>query len=169
MKPLAASDPDPSIHVTPPMSTTLDLERFLPYQLSVLSNRISQDIANLYQTRHSLSVTEWRMIAVLAQHPGISAGEAAERTAMDKVAISRAVASLTESGRVTRETHSDDRRRAVLRLTPAGQAIHDEVAPLALAYEQRLLDGLSADERLALDSLLGRVAELERATRGNRS
>ena len=88
---------------------------------------------------------------------------------MDKVAISRAVASLTESGRVTRETHSDDRRRAVLRLTPAGQAIHDEVAPLALAYEQRLLDGLSADERLALDSLLGRVAELERATRGNRS
>ena len=151
------------------MSTTLDLERFLPYQLSVLSNRISQDIANLYQTRHSLSVTEWRMIAVLAEHPGISAGEAAERTAMDKVAISRAVASLTESGRVTRETHSDDRRRAVLRLTPAGQAIHDEVAPLALAYEQRLLDGLSADERLALDSLLGRVAELERATRGNRS
>ena len=44
------------------MSTTLDLERFLPYQLSVLSNRISQDIADLYQTRHSLSVTEWRMI-----------------------------------------------------------------------------------------------------------
>ncbi|MEZ5464702.1 MAG: MarR family transcriptional regulator [Lysobacteraceae bacterium] len=147
------------------MPTTLDLERFLPYQLSVLSNRISQDIAELYQTRHALGMTEWRVIAVLAQHPGISAGEAAERTAMDKVAISRAVASLTESGRVTRDTHEGDRRRAVLRLTKAGQAIHDEVAPLALAYEQRLLEDLSGDERAALNQLLHRVADLERAAR----
>ena len=149
------------------MPTTLDLERFLPYQLSVLSNRISQDIAELYQTRHALGMTEWRVIAVLAEHPGISAGEAAERTAMDKVAISRAVASLTESGRVTRDTHEGDRRRAVLRLTPAGQAIHDDVAPLALAYERRLLDGLSDGERQALVALLSRIAELELATRGN--
>ena len=150
------------------MPRTLDLERFLPYQLSVLSNRISQDIAELYQTRHALSMTEWRVIAVLAQHPGISASETAERTAMDKVAISRAVASLTESARVTRETHEGDRRRAVLRLTKAGQAIHDEVAPLALSYERRLLEGLSDDERAALDQLLHRVADLERAARSRR-
>lgn len=143
----------------------LDLECFLPYQLSVLSNRISQDIADLYQMRHALSMTEWRVIAVLAQHPGISAGEAAERTAMDKVAISRAVASLTESGRVTRDTHAGDRRRAVLRLTAAGQAIHEEVAPLALAYEQRLLQDLSGEERAALSQLLHRIADLERAAR----
>ena len=146
-------------------NTSLNLEHFLPYQLSVLSNRISQDIAELYQTRHALGMTEWRVIAVLAQHPGISAGEAAERTAMDKVAISRAVASLTGSGRVTRDTHEGDRRRAVLRLTPAGKAIHDDVAPLALAYERRLLEGLSADERAALNQLLHRVADLERAAR----
>ena len=147
------------------MPSRLDLEHFLPYQLSVLSNRISQDIAELYQTRHALGMTEWRVIAVLAQHPGISAGEAAERTAMDKVAISRAVASLTESGRVTRDTHEGDRRRAVLRLTKVGQAIHDDVAPLALAYERQLLDGLSGEERAALSQLLHRVADLERAAR----
>lgn len=147
------------------MSTSLHLERFLPYRLSVLSNRISQDIADLYQQRYDLSVTEWRVIAVLAQHPGISAGEAADRTAMDKVAISRAVASLVDAGRVSRNTHVDDRRRAVLALTEAGQAIHDEVAPLALDYESRLLESLDPDERALLDRLLDRVEELERASR----
>ena len=40
-----------------------------------------------------------------------------------------------------------------------------EVAPLALAYQQRLLDGLADDERAALDRLLTRLETLELATR----
>ena len=69
----------------------LNLEHFLPYRLSVLSNRVSADIARFYQNRFGLSVTEWRAMAVLGRFPGISAMEVAERTAMDKVAVSRAV------------------------------------------------------------------------------
>jgi len=45
----------------------LELDRFLPYRLSVLSNRISQDIAALYGTRFGLTVTEWRILAVLGR------------------------------------------------------------------------------------------------------
>ena len=87
----------------------LDLEHFLPYRLSVLSNRISQDIARLYADRFGLGITEWRVLAVLGRHPGISAREVAERTAMDKVAVSRAVASLLAAGRITRDTASGAR------------------------------------------------------------
>jgi DNA-binding MarR family transcriptional regulator len=78
----------------------LELERFLPYRLSVLSNRLSNAIARSYEQRFQLSVTEWRVIAVLGRFPGLSANEVAERTAMDKVAVSRAVARLLESGRL---------------------------------------------------------------------
>ena len=39
------------------------------------------------------------------------------------------------------------------------------LTPLALEYERRLLDGLQADERSALDRLLTRMEERERATR----
>ncbi|KAA2285389.1 MarR family winged helix-turn-helix transcriptional regulator [Arenimonas fontis] len=143
----------------------LDLEHFLPYRLSVLSNRISQDIARLYADRFGLAVTEWRVLAVLGRHPGLSAREVAERTAMDKVAVSRAIASLVEAGRLLREVDHGDRRRAVLRLSPAGEAIYRQVAPLALAYQSRLLEGLGEDERAALDRLLTRMEELELATR----
>src|SRR5690625_7768560 len=77
----------------------LKLEKFLPYQLSVLSNLMSHGIALTYEERFELSVTEWRVIALLGRHPGITATEVARRAAMDKVAVSRAVARLPAAGR----------------------------------------------------------------------
>ncbi len=136
----------------------LELEQFLPYRLSVLSNRVSQEIARLYADRFALNVTEWRLLAVLGRYPDLSATELAERTAMDKVAVSRAVASLVAEGRLTRKVDGHDRRRARLRLSAKGYRIYDEVAPLALAYEQKLLSSLDAAERSTLDALLSRLA-----------
>ena len=135
----------------------LELEHFLPYRLSVLSNRISQEIAGLYAERFALNVTEWRLLAVLGRYPDLSATELAERTAMDKVAISRAVASLVAEGRLTRKVDGDDRRRARLRLSAKGYRIYDQVAPLAMQYEQRLYAKLDAGERTQLEALLSRL------------
>ncbi|MEO8459433.1 MAG: MarR family winged helix-turn-helix transcriptional regulator [Dokdonella sp.] len=143
-----------------PLHNTLELDRFLPYRLSVLSNRISQTIAHLYETRFGLGVTEWRVMAVLGRYPRLSANEVAERTAMDKVAVSRAVNRMIEDGRLVRETHDNDRRRSVLELSDAGYTVYDEVAPLALDYERRLLAALSTDERSELDRLLSQLDQI---------
>ena len=145
--------------------TVLELDRFLPYRLSVLSNRISQDLASLYAERFDLNVTEWRVMAVLGRYPDLSATEVAERTAMDKVAVSRALTSLFDDGRLRRRTHGKDRRRSVLALSAKGLRVYDEIVPLALAYERRLLEGLPEDERAALHRLLSRMDERELATR----
>lgn len=139
----------------------LNLEHFLPYRLSVLSNRVSSAIAREYSQRFGLGVTQWRVIAVLGRYPDLSANEVAQRTAMDKVAVSRAVASLVAAGHLQREVHDDDRRRSVLRLSEAGYRIFDEVAPLALAFEQRVLEGMDAAERTLLFRLLDKLDELE--------
>jgi DNA-binding MarR family transcriptional regulator len=136
----------------------LELEHFLPYRLSVLSNRISQEIARLYAERFALNVTEWRLLAVLGRYPDITATELVERTAMDKVAVSRAVASLVDDGRLTRKVDGDDRRRTRLRLSAEGYRIYDEVAPLALQYQQRLLAELSGDDRALLEALLSKLS-----------
>lgn len=149
----------------PPEHAVLELDRFLPYRLSVLSNRISQDIARLYGERFALNVTEWRILAVLGRYPDLSATQVAERTAMDKVAVSRAVTSLLASGRLKRRLHGQDRRRSMLQLSAKGYRVYDEVAPLALDYERRLLEGLRDDERAAIDRLLTRMEEGERAAR----
>src|SRR5690606_29010525 len=86
---------------------------------------------------------------------GLSAAEVAERTRMDAVAVSRAVARLLAAGRLRRTTSRDDRRRSVLTVSAAGAAVYREVAPIALGYERDLLASLGPDERTALDRVLG--------------
>ena len=142
----------------PPRHAELALERFLPYRLSVLSNRISSAIAREYSQRFGLTVTEWRVMAVLGRYPGLSASKVAQRTAMDKVAVSRAVARLLERGLVSRDIHGDDRRRSVLALTDEGFRVYDEVAPMVIEYHQRMLEPLTEEERTMLDRLIDKLA-----------
>lgn len=132
----------------------LVLDAFLPYRLSVLANRASAALARLYADRFGIGIPEWRAMAVLGMGEPLSAGQVAERTAMDKVRVSRALAALAAKGLVERAADAADRRRAVLRLSPAGAAVHGEIVPLALAYERRLLAGLSPEERRELDRLM---------------
>jgi DNA-binding MarR family transcriptional regulator len=133
---------------------TLALDGFLPYRLSVLSNVVSAAIAAHYATRFSLSIPEWRVMAVLAMEPGLSAAEVAARTAMDKVAVSRAVSSLMRARRLERRVAAGDRRRSVLQLSAAGVSVYEKVVPVALHYERSLLQPLSATDRRHLDRLL---------------
>lgn len=138
----------------------LELERFLPYRLSILSNRVSQAIARTYQDRFALSMTEWRVMAILARYDseGLSAREVALRTEMDKVAVSRALTRLVAGRRVARKTHAGDKRRSVLRLSAAGWKVHDAIAPLAREHERTMVAELTADEQRALESILDKLA-----------
>jgi len=145
--------------LAPPEHAPIELEHFLPYRLSILSNKVSQAIADDYQKRYDLSVTEWRVMAVLARFEGLSAREVAERTAMDKVAVSRALARLVEAGRVTRDMHDGDKRRSVLALSEAGWKVHDEVAPMARAREREVLAKLDAEERIWLKRILDKLQD----------
>ena len=100
-------------------------------------------------------------MAVLGRYGAMTANSVVERTAMDKVRVSRAVARLLAHGRVTRRTDPEDRRRAILDLTPEGRAVYAKVVPLVLSVERELLGELSPEERAALDQLLHK---LERCT-----
>jgi DNA-binding MarR family transcriptional regulator len=131
----------------------LDLERFLPYRLSVLSNTVSTRIAQAYAGQFGLSIPEWRVVAVLARYPGLTASGVAERTAMDKVMVSRAVSRLLKSGRVARRTGAD-RRASHLALSAKGRAIYARVVPVALGLEEQLLSALSAEEQASLRGAL---------------
>ena len=57
-------------------------------------------IANAYEQEFGLTIPEWRVLAVLARYPNLSAIEVSERAAMDKVAVSRAVQSLIAAKRI---------------------------------------------------------------------
>jgi DNA-binding MarR family transcriptional regulator len=96
-------------------------------------------------------------MAVLGRFAPLSANEVCNRTAMDKVRVSRAVEKLRSSSLVEHAVDARDRRRSRLRLSAAGQRIHDAIVPMGLAAEALLLDGLSPAEKRTLDRLLGRL------------
>ncbi|GHF26874.1 MarR family transcriptional regulator [Kordiimonas sediminis] len=143
------------------IDSPLKLHNFLPYRLSVLSNRVSQAIADKYNQRFDLSLPEWRIMAVLGEFPDISAGEVAEKTAMDKVAVSRAVSKLLDKGNIERHFAEDDKRRSVLALSETGISIYNEIVPIAVGYEDLILDHLSDDERVLLRNLFDRLDQIQ--------
>jgi len=139
------------------MSDELKLEDFLPYRLAVLSNTVSTTVAKAYDRRFGVSIPEWRVIAVVGRFPGLSAIEVAERTLMDKVAVSRAVTKLIKNGRLDRQFADTDRRRSILKLSDEGKQLHDEIAQLALQFERDLIQGFTDEEMQQLNSMMERL------------
>ncbi len=140
-------------------TSSLKLQEFLPYRLSVLSNRVSSLIATAYSERFNIRIPEWRVIAVLGEEPGLTSKEVANQTAMDKVSVSRVVQSLVGKKHVKRFASQKDGRVAHLRLSQSGVDIYQKVAPLALRYEEELAGMLSVDEMDELNRIFNKLSK----------
>lgn len=134
-----------------------ELARFLPYRLSVVTERISRLIARVYADRFGLSNPEWRVIAHLGNSSGLSARALAERTAMDKVKVSRAIAQLTARRLVRRDVNPRDQRGVILALTAAGRAMYENIVPEALEMERAIVAELEPGEVERLALMLNRL------------
>ena len=139
------------------MTAKLDLAAFLPYQLSVASNAVSDRIARQYQARFGLKIPEWRLMAVLGQNAALTQRDLVAATLMDKVTVSRATTALVERGLIERAPSESDGRSHLLALSEAGLSLYAEIAPAALAMESQILEGLGQDERRLLSNLLARL------------
>jgi DNA-binding MarR family transcriptional regulator len=136
---------------------TLDLERYVPAFVTFIANKLSRSATVLYQERFGVNVTEWRILALLAIEPAISAARICHVIGYDKGPVSRTLATMEDSGLVSIRTDKHDGRSHAISLTPKGQSTHDQVIALALERERRLLSCLRNDEREALINLLVRI------------
>lgn len=119
------------------------LDDFLPYQMSVLSARISREFSALYRERFGLSVAEWRVIAHLSQtSQAVSIREVYNRIAMDKSKVSRAATRLEARGVIIKKVNAADRRLIELQLSELGHQMIGELTPLAQAFEQEYVQRL---------------------------
>jgi DNA-binding MarR family transcriptional regulator len=135
----------------------LELEGFLPYRVATVSARMSRGLARRYERRFGISIPEWRCLAVLARRGRLTAGELAERTSLDKVRVSRAIARLKDRALVVREPDAHDRRAVRLSITPAGEALFGQIAAVARDWEQELTRALGLSERRTLDRVLHKL------------
>ena len=139
------------------MTDTLKLDDFLPYRLSIASNRVSGAIATAYQALFGLRIPEWRVVAVLGEGGEMTQQAIGRVTQMDKVTVSRAAIALVDRGLARRSPNAGDQRSHHLSLTPAGQRLYGEVAPMAVAIDHQIFAGFSAEEVSTLRGMLERL------------
>lgn len=139
------------------MANRLQLDRFLPYRLSITSNLVSGRIARVYESLFGLSIPEWRLITVVAEAGAITQAELGERTRMDKVTVSRAAIALVGRELLARAPNANDRRSHLLSLTAQGETLYASIAPKAIEIEQRLFSRFSPEELEAFTAMLRRI------------
>jgi len=126
------------------ITMSFDLSAFLPYQMAVVSSRISREFAERYRAEFGLSIPEWRVLAHLAQSDAVSVREIHARVDMDKSKVSRAAARLESAGLIEKRENTEDRRLLDMRLTPKGQDLIARIVPIADTYQEELLAQLGA-------------------------
>ncbi len=137
----------------------LRLDQFLPYRLSIASNRVSSAVATAYQAMFALKIPEWRLIAVIAEGQAMTQQALGAATQMDKVTVSRAAIALVDRGLVKRTPNPDDQRSHLLSLSKAGQALYASIAPMALALEQRVFADFAPEEIAQFAAMLERIEQ----------
>jgi DNA-binding MarR family transcriptional regulator len=125
----------------------LDPESHVGFLVVSLANRISASASRAYMRDFDVGVMEWRVIALLAAIPGITANEIGQTSGVDKSSVSRATHALIHRGFVQARDDEFDNRRTLLFLTPEGFAVHDRLIVASLAREERLLEGFSPKEK----------------------
>jgi DNA-binding MarR family transcriptional regulator len=148
----------------PADNAPLKLEEFLPYRLNVVASLVSQALSRIYAERYGIGVPEWRVLVTLGQY-GLMTGKAiGGHSHMHKTKVSRAVALLEQRKLVVRRANRADLRESFLTLTPAGRAMYDDLAPIALQFTNRLSEAIEPADRpafeRAVDRLTARSAEL---------
>lgn len=121
------------------------LDDFLPYQLALLSARVSRGLAKIYTEQFGITIPEWRVLFHVFNGGPLSVREVFQRVDMDKSKVSRAASRLEKSGLISKKINPQDRRLVELTLTPAGKKLMLEIFPLAQDYEKQLLERLGED------------------------
>ena len=137
---------------------TFDLDRFIPYRLAVAAQKTSEALARQYRDRFGISIPEWRVLVHLAAAGDVSVRDIERRVAMEKSKVSRAASRLETAGYVTKREAESDRRLVSLALTDKGEALMQELLPLAEAY-QREIEARLGDALEGLEDGLGRLLE----------
>src|SRR5690242_16249344 len=140
-----------------PRRNPLPIDQSLFFRMVLVINLTARPFARHYSRKYHLSLTDWRVMVTLASASGASANDIARLSGLDKMNVSRSLASMVRHGYVNRKSAVEDRRRSVLALTARGQRVFLAIAPKGGAREAALFKGFQPAERATFRRLLDRL------------
>lgn len=159
-----------------PNGSNLNVEDFLTFRITRLSNALRTNLTKRYLEEFDLSLPEWRLLALLARFAPMRFSEVTTRSSMDKGQVSRTLRAMAKRGltkmKVIRERGSRSSEAlaapVMVSITPKGVALYRAVLPVARKRQAEMLVTLNERERLALYSTLDQLfATIGRAAVSN--
>jgi DNA-binding MarR family transcriptional regulator len=147
-----------------PMPSKDDLpfvDDYLPALLGQASQLIQSEFHSVVRSK-GLSVSEWRVLATLADGKPMSTGKLASVSLTKGPTATRLLDRMEALGHVERLAQQGDRRVTLLRITPAGRRKVSQLIALAKEHERRVLEPFGLASAEELKAMLRRIVNLHR-------
>ncbi len=145
----------------------LSVHDFLTTMFSHTSNGLRRTITLPYAERFDLSVSEWRILSVLAHLGSLPFPDVVTEAAADKAQVSRTLQLLGKRGLARLEQPPTGRKGMVCHMTPKGQTLYEKVMPEARRSQAAMILKLSPEERRTLYSVLRKLRSECAASEGS--
>jgi len=143
------------------------LERFVPFAIYRVMAKAAALAAADYAP-DGISVLEARLLMLVEERPGLSAGELSVAACLEPSALSHMLRHLTGKGLVRRKRNPEERRVVQIFSTGDGGAIARRCRRISARHQTILLDGLKESEvralRRSLQKMFVNVSGYEIAT-----
>ena len=136
----------------------LGISDFLTTLFAQTSRVLRKAITVPYASAFDLSVSEWRILAILGEAKSLPFGEIVERSTADKGLVSRTLRILSERGLVLVSQRKPGKKTPqTWHLSAKGKALYDQVIPIARSRQAAMLRVLSVQERTILFSSIHKL------------
>ena len=140
------------------------------HDLLKLSNRLMAPVATHLADRYKISLNEFRLLMTIGALGTTASHQVAEKTGVNVMSVSRAVAALERHGRISVAIDPANRRRKSIVLTEEGRRLYEIMRPQSLKVAEYLFSELDCADLATLDRILGKlIATLEAKDEQGRS
>ena len=140
-----------------PSQRLASIDDLLLYRLGRLSSVAGAMVVRLCEGGHGVTRREWAVVAQLYEHHGQPPSVLAERMHRDRARTARALTSLIQKQLVLRTIPANNRRSAIVSLTPEGRQLYEQLMPQVQAINSQILSALTAEEAQGFDQALERM------------
>lgn len=129
-----------------PDDERMELDRFAPYMLNRIVNRLNLDLLDALRPL-KITPARWRVLAVLEAQDGRSMTELAVYCVMEQSTLSRVVDQMERDGLAERRARADDGRVTEVFITEEGRRHFATVFPVAREQAERCFQGFTDAQR----------------------
>ena len=130
--------------------TGLTVDAFITTLMSQVGNALRRKLTVPYAGQFGLSVSEWRLLALVAHAGagGLPFAELVVQSTSDKALVSRTLKLLEQRGLVRLVAEGNTPRKKLhCQITPEGEALHREAIPIARARQAAAIRSIPPELR----------------------